>query len=47
LGKYEPKKSEDILIMEDENKLSEIEDILNEPEEDEFGGFEELDQDLY
>jgi hypothetical protein len=47
LGEYEPKKSEDILIMEDENKLSEIEDILNEPEEDEFGGFEELDQDLY
>ena len=47
LGEYEPKKSEDIFIMEDENKLSEIEDILNEPEEDEFGGFEELDQDLY
>ena len=47
LGEYEPKKSEDILIMEDENKLSEIEDILNEHEEDEFGGFEELDQDLY
>ena len=47
LGEYEPKKSEDIFIMEDENKLSEIEDILNEPEEDEFDGFEELDQDLY
>jgi len=47
LGEYEPKKSEDIFIMEYENKLSEIEDILNEPEEDEFGGFEELDQDLY
>ena len=47
LGEYEPKKSEDIFIIEDENKLSEIEYILNEPEEDEFGGFEELDQDLY
>ena len=47
LGEYEPKKSDDILNLEDENKLSEIEDILNEPEEDEFGGFEELDQDLY
>ena len=47
LGEYEPKKSDDILNSEDVNKLSEIEDILNEPEEDEFGGFEELDQDLY
>jgi hypothetical protein len=47
LGEYQAKKSDNILIMEDENKLSEIEDILNEPEEDEFGGFEELDQDLY
>jgi len=47
LGEYEPKKSDDILNSEDENKLSEIEDILNEPEDDEFGGFEELDQDLY
>ena len=43
----EAKKSDEILNTEDENKLSEIEDILNEPEEDDFGGFEELDQDLY
>tara|TARA_Y100000385_G_scaffold57376_1_gene55087 strand:- start:197 stop:727 length:531 start_codon:yes stop_codon:yes gene_type:complete len=47
LGEYEAKKSDDTLNTEDENKLSEIEDILNEPEEDDFGGFEELDQDLY
>jgi hypothetical protein len=47
LGEYEVKKSDDTLNTEDENKLSEIEDILNEPEEDDFGGFEELDQDLY
>jgi len=47
LGEYEAKKSEVILNTEEENKLSEIEDILNEPEEDDFGGFEELDQDLY
>ena len=31
LGEYQAKKSDNILIMEDENKLSEIEDILNEP----------------
>jgi hypothetical protein len=47
LGEYEAKKSDDTLNTEDENKLSEIENILNEPEEDDFGGFEELDQDLY
>ena len=47
MGEYEAKKSDDTLNTEDENKLSEIEDILNEPEEDDFGGFEELDQDLY
>jgi hypothetical protein len=47
LGEYEAKKSDEIHNTEDENKLSEIEDILNEPEEDDFGGFEELDQDLY
>ena len=46
-GEYETKKSNDTFITEDENKLSEIDDILNEPEEDDFGGFEELDQDLY
>ena len=47
LGEYEAKKSDDKLNTEDENKLSEIEDILNEPEEDDFGDFEQLDQDLY
>ena len=47
LGEYEAKKSNDTLSTEDENKLSEIDDILNEPEEDNFDGFEELDQDLY
>ena len=31
LGEYEPKKSDDILNSEEENKLSEIEDILKEP----------------
>jgi hypothetical protein len=47
LGEYQAKKSDDTLNTKDENKLSEIEDILNEPEEDDFYGFEELDQDLY
>lgn len=46
-GKYEAKKSGENLVTEDENKLSEIEDILNDSEEDDFSGFEELDQDLY
>jgi hypothetical protein len=46
LGEYEAKKSDDILKTEDQDKLTEIEDILNEPDDD-FGGFEELDQDLY
>jgi hypothetical protein len=46
LGEYEAKKSDDTIKTEDQNKLSEIEDILNEPEDD-FSGFEELDQDLY
>jgi hypothetical protein len=47
LGEYEAKKSDDTLNTEDENKLSEIEGILNEPEEDDLSDFEELDQDLY
>ncbi len=47
LGKYEAKKSGDNLSLKDENKLSEVEDILNDSEEDDFSGFEELDQDLY
>lgn len=47
LGEYELKKNDDTLNIKNENELSEIEDILNEPKEDDFGGFEELDQDLY
>lgn len=47
LGGYKAKKGADKLGTEDENKLSEIEDILNYSEEDDFSGFEELDQDLY
>lgn len=47
LGEYEAKKSGDNLSLKDENKLSEVEDILNDSEEDDFSGFEELDQDLY
>lgn len=47
LGEYEPKKSDLSPIEEDDSNLSDIEDILNESDEDNFNDFDELDQDLY
>ena len=47
LGEFKVKRGYDNLLSKDENKLSEIEDILNDSEDDDLSGFEELDYDLY
>ena len=49
-GDYEIKKEEEFSIDMKEEKSSiqsEIDDILNEYDEDNFGSFDELDEDLY
>jgi len=49
-GEYEIKKEEEFTIEIKEEKSSiqsEIDDILNEYDEDNFGSFDELDEDLY
>ena len=49
-GDYEIKKEEEFSIDIKEEKStiqSEIDDILNEYDEDNFGSFDELDEDLY
>lgn len=47
-GEYEiPKNDNSIEEVEDSNIKSEIDDILNEYDEDNFESFDELDEDLY
>ena len=47
LGTYLPKEYSDDLSLETETTKDPVQDILDECDEDDFGGFEELDGDLY
>lgn len=47
LGTYKPKEFSAELTLESETLKDPVQDIMDEYDEDDFGGFEELDEDLY
>jgi hypothetical protein len=47
LGEYSPKVFNDVSTLTFDQEEDELSKIMNEDDEDDFGGFEELDEDLY